>query len=485
MIGVPVLESQKLQNRPDPKWLNVEFGPTPIAVAAGRAYDPRHMRVECDVIVVGGGPAGSTAAAALARAGRRVVLFERDRFPRFHIGESLLASINDVVAAIGAEEAVRAAGFPRKWGATFMTPDGGVERFADFAVSEEVPRPQTWQVPRQVFDHLLLGHAAACGADVRQEHRVTDVSFDSDGVTVRFREQAGRIGSDLRDHPEQTLRARTLVDASGRASLLSRAFDLRVDEPQLANVALFSHYAGVPRAEGRRAGDIRVVARRDRGWFWLIPISQELMSVGVVLPRAEFQAQPRLEHEALLGRLIGETPAVARLMAGAERRWPVRVERDFSFGARRYAGDRWLVVGDAGSFLDPVFSSGVAIAMESGLEAARAIDAGLAAGDLSARAFRRFDRRQRGRYASFRRFVLAFYTRGFRDLFFSPDPPERMFKAIITVLAGYWRPSWQARVWLWLFFLSVRLQERFKFAPSYLEPVAESPAPACSDPVAR
>jgi 2-polyprenyl-6-methoxyphenol hydroxylase-like FAD-dependent oxidoreductase len=187
----------------------------------------------------------------------------------------------------------------------------------------------------------------------------------------------------------------------------------------------------------------------------------------------------------LLGRLIGETPAVARLMAGAERRWPVRVERDFSFGARRYAGDRWLVVGDAGSFLDPVFSSGVAIAMESGLEAAQAIDAGLAAGDLSARAFRRFDRRQRGRYASFRRFVLAFYTRGFRDLFFSPDPPERMFKAIITVLAGYWRPSWQARVWLWLFFLSVRLQERFKFAPSYLEPVAESPAPACSDTVAR
>ena len=172
-------------------------------------------------------------------------------------------------------------------------------------------------------------------------------------------------------------------------------------------------------------------------------------------------------------------------MAAAERRWPVRVERDFSFGAKRYAGDRWVMAGDAGSFLDPVFSSGVAIAMESGLEAAQAIDAGLAAGDLTARAFRRFERRQRGRYASFRRFVLAFYTRGFRDLFFSPDPPRRMFTAIITVLAGYWHPSWRARVWLWVFFLTVRLQVRLKFAPSYLQPVADPPAPNCTDTVAR
>jgi flavin-dependent dehydrogenase len=277
------------------------------------------------------------------------------------------------------------------------------------------------------------------------------------------------------------VRARAIVDASGRGSIVGRMFGVRVDEPRLANVALFSHYAGVPRAEGRRAGDIRVVARRDRGWFWLIPISGELMSVGVVLPRAEFQGQPKAEHEAMLDRLIADTPAVARLMARAERRWPVRVERDFSFGASRYAGDRWVLVGDAGSFLDPVFSSGVAIAMESGLEAARAIDAGLARGRLSAGAFRTFNRRQRGRYAAFRRFVLAFYTRGFRDLFFSPDPPRRMFEAIVTVLAGYWRPSWQARLWLALFFLTVWLQERFEFVPSHLEPAPDATGPSRTD----
>src|SRR5262249_61484755 len=192
-------------------------------------------------------------------------------------------------------------------------------------------------------------------------------------------------------------------------------------------------------------GDIRIVARHDLGWFWLIPISADLMSVGVVLPRAAFKPFAHLDHEAVLERAIAETPAIARLLAHARREWPVGVEKDFSFGARAYAGDRWLLVGDAGSFLDPVFSTGVAIALESGVEAARALDRALAAGDLSAGAFRAFDRRQRQRYRAFRRFVMAFYTRGFRDLFFQPVPMPRVFRAVGTSLAGYWRPSLAAR----------------------------------------
>jgi flavin-dependent dehydrogenase len=423
---------------------------------------------DCDVVIVGGGPAASTTAAALARAGRRVVVLERDAFPRFHIGESLLASLNEVVAAIGASDAVRAAGFPRKWGATFLTADGTSERFADFALSTEVPEPQTWQVPRAEFDLLLLRHAAGCGADVRERHRVLDFAFDPEGVSVSYRPTDA---ADVR-----TLRAKVVVDASGRAALLSRRLDLRIDEPRLANVAFFSHFAGVPRPEGRRAGDIRIVARGDLGWFWLIPISDELMSVGVVLPKAAFRAQPRMEPEALLTKLIAETPAVACLMTGAERRWPVRVERDFSYGSKAYAGDRWLLVGDAGSFLDPVFSSGVAIAMESGLEAARAIDDGLAANDLTARAFATFARRQRARYRAFRRFVVAFYTAGFRDLFFSPHPPPAMFRAIVTVLAGYWQPSWPQRLWLTLFFFNVWAKERFKVAKLFRVRRVSTPA---------
>ena len=167
---------------------------------------------------------------------------------------------------------------------------------------------------------------------------------------------------------------RAIVDASGRGALLSRKFDLRIDEPRLANLAVFSHYSGVPRQSGRRAGDIRIVAREDLGWFWIIPISDELMSVGVVLPRS---AAPRAAGPGALARCstasIAETPAVARLLASAHREWPVRVEKDFSFGSRAYAGDRWVLAGDAGSFLDPVFSTGVAIALESGLEAAQAV----------------------------------------------------------------------------------------------------------------
>jgi flavin-dependent dehydrogenase len=431
--------------------------------------------------VIGGGPSGSTAAAALARSGRSVVLLERDAFPRFHIGESLLASVNDVLDAIGAADLVREASFPRKWGATFMTPDGRVERFADFAVSSEVPQPQTWQVRRDRFDELLLRHAAACGADVRERQRVVDIDFDRDGVSVTYRAVAagGAAAADIDPNPlaagdDARLRACAVVDASGRSSLLSRRFNLRVDEPNLANVAVFSHYAGVPRGEARRAGDIRVVARADGGWFWLIPISEDLMSVGAVLPRAAFQAQPRLGHGELLDRLIADTPVVAGLMSDATRRWPVRIERDFSYGSKAYAGDRWITVGDAGSFLDPVFSSGVAIALESGLEGARALDLGLARGDLSAAAFSKFDARQRARYRAFRRFVLGFYTTGFRDLFFSEDPPRRMFHAIITVLAGYWRPSLPLRIWLWLFFKIVWVQTRFGvIAPSHLKPSRE------------
>ncbi len=391
----------------------------------------------------------------MARSGRKVVLFERDQFPRFHIGESLLASANDAFDALGLQEKIRAANFPEKWGATFGTGDGSVEMYAAFAAPGGVPQPQTWQVERAKFDKILLEHSVSCGVDVRQGHRVVEVAFDPDGVTVDVTEPSG---------DRRRVRAQAIIDCSGRWGLLARKFSLRIDEPRLANIGIFSHYAGVPRQADKRKGDIRIIARDDLGWFWLIPINADLMSVGVVLRRDVFDTWPRMSHEEALDRAIAETPAVARLLKDATREWPVRVEKDFSYGSKGYAGDRWLLAGDAGSFLDPVFSTGVAVALESGVEAGRELDAALAAHDLRAARFDRYNRRQRARYLAFRRFVIGFYSRHFRDLFFQPDPPAPLFNAVVRLLAGYWQPpTLTSRVCLEAFYSLVWLHERLHF----------------------
>lgn len=409
-----------------------------------------------DVAVLGGGPAGATAATRLAQRGRRVALLERERFPRFHIGESLLSTCNDVFTALGLADEIRAAGFPPKWGASFQTADGSHSRYADFSAARGLAAPQTWQVERAKLDELMLRHAAQSGVAVHTSHRATGVAFDSDGATVTFREAEQR---------EATLRCRAVVDATGRAGLLSRQLDLRRNDPQLQNFALYGHFRHVPRLEGRRSGDIRIVARRDAGWFWLIPMNQELMSVGVVLPKPIFSRLPRGRQAEMLSAAIADTPAMVELMREAELAWPARLEQEYSYSVTRYAGDRWLLAGDAGSFLDPVFSSGVAVALESGLEAAEALDRALGRGDLSARAFAAFDRRQAKRYAVFREFVLAFYTPSFRDLFFQPGAGARLFSAVVTVLAGRWRPDLMSRLLVRYFLLLVRVQRRFALVP--------------------
>jgi 2-polyprenyl-6-methoxyphenol hydroxylase-like FAD-dependent oxidoreductase len=189
------------------------------------------------------------------------------------------------------------------------------------------------------------------------------------------------------------------------------------------------------------------------------------MSVGVVLPRSLYTQLPDGSPAERLERALHDTPAVAELMRDAKRAWPVRVEKDFSYSAKAYAGDRWILAGDAGSFLDPVFSTGVSIAMESGIEAAGELDRALRENDFSARRFAAFSRRQRKRFLTFRRFVIGFYTPQFRDLFFKPNPPDLLFRAVVTVLAGRWNASLRTRILNNVFFALVALQKRLALTP--------------------
>ena len=417
-------------------------------------------RWDFDVAVVGGGPGGSAAAAALARRGHAVVQIEKTTFPRFHIGESQLPWLNGVLAEIGATEAIAAAGFVQKWGAAFGAGDADVERYADFARAPEVPEPQTVQVPRERFDQVLLDHAAACGATVKQHCQARRAKFDPDGVDLTY---------ETADGGEVTLRVGAVVDASGRYGFLARTFGQRHSDPELRNIAVHRQYENVPRREGRRAGDIRILTRADGGWFWLIPISDRVTSVGVVLPQTAYHAVAAGRPEDTLDAVTRATPNVAALLANANAVSEARFEADYSYLHSLQAGDRFVLVGDAGAFLDPIFSTGVLLAMQSGVEAAAAISAGLRDGDLSARRFRAFERQVVRRYRHFRRLVVGFYDPAFRDLFLSPSSRLGLFEAVLSTLAGNWRPSWSIRWRLWLFFALVRIQRHVALAPRHLE----------------
>jgi flavin-dependent dehydrogenase len=410
-------------------------------------------RYDFDFAVAGGGPAGSSAAISLGQRGHSVVLLERDTFPRFHIGESLLSTANDAFATLGVAKRIEAACFPEKWGARLFTHDGQSGRYVDFTCVREVTKPQTYQVCREEFDRILLERAREVGVHVREACDVTGCEFTPDAAVL---DVASRV-----DAATGRVHVRALVDATGRGGLLARKFNLRTEEPRLANIAVFSHYTNVPRLGGPRPDDIRLIARSDAGWFWLIPISKELTSVGVVLPKALYRILANGSLEETLNRTISDTLIVAELMRNARREWPVRVEKDFSYSASRYAGDRWILAGDAGSFLDPVFSTGVSIAMESGIEAARELHRGLMRNDFSASSFAAFSRRQRKRFETFRRFVTGFYTPQFRDIFFSPEPPTLIFRSVATMLAGKWNASLWTRFLNQVFFGMVSIQKRF------------------------
>src|SRR5689334_8056755 len=351
-----------------------------------------------DVVVVGGGPAGAVAGALLADAGRRVVVLERERFPRYHIGESLLSATLPILDAVGVTPAIERHGFLRKPGGTFLW---GRQREPWSFLFREDPggRPHAYQVVRSEFDQLLLENARAHGADVREEHAVTAVDMGGDRPVVHARDVHG---TELRLAPQ------FVVDASGQAAVIGRARGLRRFDEFFKNLAVFGYFRDAERLPGALANHILSAAFAD-GWFWYIPLHDGTMSVGAVVDARRWRDVVAADTEATYRGLIARCPEVARRLARATLVSPVRVIRDYSYTSTRFGGTGFLLAGDAACFIDPVFSTGVHLACLAGFLGARAVDDILAGAAPEDEAIARYDAAYRGAYERYLRFLYFFY----------------------------------------------------------------------------
>ena len=330
---------------------------------------------DVDVIVIGGGPAGSTAATLLAQHGVKVVVFERERFPRFHIGESLIPETYWVLKRLNMLPKMQRSHFVKKYSVQFVNAAGKLS--APFYFWDNKPHEcsQTWQVVRSEFDTMMLDNAREHGAIVLEGTRVIDVLFEGDravGVKIQTEDGVAR-----------EVRARVIVDASGQIGMLQNRFRLRVWDPILNKGAVWTYWRGAYRDTGKDEGATMVLQTADKsGWFWYIPLHDDVVSVGVVAAASKM-LKTKAPREQVYADAVAQCPAVGERIGGATRITGYFLTKDYSYRATRNAGDGWVMIGDAYAFLDPLYSSGVLLALRSGEMAADAIADGLASGDAS------------------------------------------------------------------------------------------------------
>lgn len=354
-----------------------------------------------NVIVIGAGPAGSTTAALLAEKGHRVLVLEKEKFPRYHVGESMMPFCWHTIDRLGLVAKMEEIGFQQKHSVQFVTTDGIISKPFYFFEHDEHPSAVTWQVERMEFDQMIVEKARESGAEVREQHRVLDVIRDAEGKIV---------GVTAEDHEgtRHDLHARVVVDASGRDCLVSSKSRWRKRDPELNKIAIWTYFEGAMRDPGLDAGSTTVAYVPEKGWFWYIPMRNNRISVGIVAERDYLYRDTRDPAE-IMAREIGENEWIKEHLSVGQQVGEYWVTGEYSYRSNYCASDGVLLVGDAFAFLDPVFSSGVFLALKSGEIAADAIHGALAVGDTSAEQFRQYGEDLCLAIERMRKIVYAFY----------------------------------------------------------------------------
>jgi flavin-dependent dehydrogenase len=381
----------------------------------------------CDVLVIGGGPAGSTAAALLAGRGYRVILLEKAHHPRFHIGESLLPANLPLLERLGVAEAVKAIGI-EKWGAEFVSPWHEHKQSFEFADAMDKSMPMAYQVRRAEFDEILIRNASRKNARVVEGCQVREVDFlpGNTGALAQARHDDGSI---------ETVHARFVLDASGRDTFLGNRFKAKRRNRKHNSAAIYAHFSGAERSPGRAAGNITIFWF-EHGWFWLIPLAGGTASVGAVIWPYYMKTRNKRPLDQFLHETIALCAPLRERLKQAQLASPVEATGNYSYVCDRTHGSNYLLLGDAYTFIDPVFSSGVMLAMHSAFVGADTVDTCLRQPQRAAAALKQFDCTMRLGPKAFSWFIYRVTNPTMRNMFMEPRNIFRVKEALLSVLAG-------------------------------------------------
>ena len=363
------------------------------------------MEKQFDCVTIGAGPGGSTAAALVAEAGFSTLLLERERFPRFHVGESLMPETYWTLQRLGVLDEMRARSFPPKVGVQFVSSSTKESAPFFFDHHDDHDSSQTWHVERAEFDNLLFKNAAAKGADCRDGSRVLDIDLKgTDGATVTYQSSDGE---------KHSVHTKVVIDATGQQAMLANRLGLMEVNEKLKKASIWTYFLGAERSEDPNRNTTIILHTEDKAcWFWYIPLANNVVSVGLVGDHKQL-LKGRGSPEEIFAEELAKCPGVQRRIAKAKRVGDFNVAKEFSYTTKQHAGDGWVLVGDAFGFIDPVYSSGVFLALKSGEMAADSVVEGLRKGDLSAAQLGSWTPEFKAGMVWIRKLVHAFYTNEF------------------------------------------------------------------------